>query len=264
MKKKAIACLILGALAAGLLVGCGDTATTASQPQTESSAPSTVESTTESSEPVSSAVEIPSTEMLLDEKEGDNVGQFVLVSGATNAAIDEINTEMADLVRDYKAGTIQDDGSWVEYRTYTNQDSGYLNIVVHHNTYPTYGNQGELDTFVYDIQNAKLLSVEDVLSMTGKTESAIESAFASYYATAAESNQYRQITDFDIEGCAAYENGQADIYLLVETENTDDAPAEYQTSASKELYVFHTDDAGFSMVNFDNNGLFANDGRQIF
>ena len=112
------------------------------------------------------------------------------------------------------------------------------------------------------MENETIVSTADVERMTGKTESAIRSAFESYYRDSNTAHQYREVTQFTVAGASAYENGQADIYLAVTTDDKADAPPEYQTSSNKELYIFHSDDASFELVQGDN--LFINNGRQAF
>lgn len=278
MKKLSIL-LIMGALCAGLLVGCGatdtesnvssDSASTVSSEVSSATDTSSTEasstpdsSTEESTDPTPSTGDDASVEMILDEIRGDNIGQFVKIVGADNSAVQTINSEIESLMAQYQTESTKGDGSWAEYQTYVDKDSKYLNIVMLYNVYPTYGNQGNLASFTYDMENETIVSTADVERMTGKTESAIRSAFESYYRDSNTAHQYREVTQFTVAGASAYENGQADIYLAVTTDDKADAPPEYQTSSNKELYIFHSDDASFELVQGDN--LFINNGRQAF
>ncbi|MDD5952796.1 MAG: hypothetical protein PUC32_03975 [Oscillospiraceae bacterium] len=267
MKKLGIF-LILGGMCASILAGCSATQTASESSEPVSSAvvssepSSAVESTTSTESEIASesapegssaAPSAPVTgtaaiTVALDEQDGNNVGKFFQISGVENGAVSEINSEIDDLMDEYREESTKGDGSWAEYRSFSETNSKYLSIVVHHNTYPTYGDQGDIESFVYDIGNEKIVTLDEVLQMTQKPENQIVSHFKEYYVALNENNQYRSVSEVDIEGFALHENGEADLYLHVETDDSPDAPAEYQAGSSKELYVFHTADASFDIL----------------
>lgn len=253
MKKKLGVFLILGAMCATLLVGCdADPASVSSAPQSDT--PSTIVSSetseTTSSEALSSETsavsEIPTVDLVLDEQKGDNVGEFMQLVGVQNDAIDKINDGIAALMEDYQEIAAHDDGSWAEYRSYVDSNSRYINIIVHYNTYPTYGTQGKIAAFTYDIVNQKALDAEDCMSQVGTNKDQLQDLFEHYYATETESNPYRNILNLDIVGCKRNVDGTADFYLIAETEPKDDAPEAYQTTKSDNIYIYHTADSSFA------------------
>ncbi len=193
-------------------------------------------------------------ESVLSAHEGNNIGEFFHLTGAANAAVDEINSEMDELMEEYQEIAARDDGSWAEYRTFVESNSQYINLLVHSITYPTYGTQGDITSFTYDIANQRALDAEDCLAEYSLTESKIASLFADYYSTADDSAPYRSIIESEVEGCVRQEDGSAEFYLNVETEPKADAPDEYQTSSSNALYVYSTADGGFTAFTMYSDG----------
>lgn len=254
MKKKFGIFLILGAMCAALLAGCDADPAAVSSDDPQSSTPSTTVSSAVSedassetlSSETSAVVEIPTVEMVLDEQKGDNIGEFMQLTGVRNDAIDKINDEIASLMEDYQEAASRDDGTWAEYRSYVDSNSRYINILVHYITYPTYGTQGRIAAFTYDIVNQKALSAEDCMAQVGTNKDQLQDLFEHYYAAEAESNLYRDIVNLDVVGCTRNVDGTADFYLIVETEPKADAPDEYQTSSSDAIYVYSTTDGSFT------------------
>lgn len=265
MKKKLGVFLILGALCASLLAGCSfggqPTADTPSDPSASSGAASAVESETsseteESSVPESKPEETKPTigwETAYQNTNGQSSALLVKITGDSNPAINAINGEIDEIRRDYEEDLQElDDYSWVEYTAAPSGGERFLNIVVHNITYPTYAYQGEVKTFIYDIENERQISEDEVLRQLNLSEDALQQMFKGYYNSLYGNNQYRIIDDFEVEGAILSEDGSATLFLQVETEDGPNMPMEYITGISNELYVYDSANDAFSVFNFSN------------
>lgn len=263
MKKKLGVFLILGALCASLLVGCSVGEPAADTPSdTNSGTVSAVESTADPSEPeTSSAAESQTEEQqktvtwekAYENTTGDSTAMLVKIVGDSNPAINAINAEIDEIQEDYEEELQElDDYSWLEYTAIPSGNARFMNIAVHHIQYPTYGYQGEIETFIYDIENEKQISTDDVLRQLNLSEDALQQLFVGYYNSLNETYQYRVIDDFEVEGAVLYEDGSAAVFLQVETEDGPEMPTEYITSGNNELYIYRSAEDSFSAFNFTN------------
>ncbi len=266
MKKKLGVFLILGALCASLLAGCSfggqPTADTPSDLPSSSNAASAVESETSSSQeevsstPESQPEETKPTigwETAYQNTNGQSSAMLVKITGDSNPAINAINGEIDEIRRDYEEDLQElDNYSWVEYTAAPSGGERFVNIVVHNITYPTYAYQGEIKTFIYDIENERQISEDEVLRQLNLSEDALQQMFAGYYNNLHGNNQYRTIDDFEVEGAILSEDGSATLFLQVETEDGPSMPMEYITGSSNELYVYNSASDAFSVFNFSN------------
>jgi len=263
MKKKLGVFLILGALCASLLAGCsfGSEPTTETPSDSTSGTASSVESAVDPSSSESSAVESQTAkpqktitwETAYENTTGQSTALLVKITGDSNAAINAINAEIDDIRQDYEEELQElDDYSWVEYTAIPSGNARFMNIVVHNIQYPTYAYQGELETFIYDIENEKQIGKDDVLRQLNLTEDALQQLFAGYYNGLNEIYQYRVIDDLEVEGAILYEDGSAAVFLQVETEDGPNMPMEYITSSNNELYIYRSAEDTFAPFNFTN------------
>jgi hypothetical protein len=260
MKKKITFVLLLGALCASVFAGCGTDNTVSSEAEdTESSreivvsseAVSSEETPTESEasseEAVSSeepAAEVPTVTVALDDVDGENVAYILKLTGVDNEAVEAINSKIDELIDEYNTAT--QGPQWAEFYGSAESDEQYINLTVYHNTYPTYGIQGTIDGFTYDIANAAYLTPAEALAKVGVSTSDLKKQFTSYYADRAEGNEYRTITDFTVTACLLFADGSGDVYFSVTTEPGDDTPDEYLTGSSQEIYHYNTATNTFS------------------
>lgn len=249
MKKKLGVFLILGAFCAALLAGCNiDTAIVNS----------TVEfpldsSVTEESSATDEKNPTVQLEKYYENTTGDSSALLMRITGDSNPAINAINAEIADIQADYEEAVRNlDDYSWVEYTAIPSDNARFLNIVVHDIQYPTYGYHGEIETFIYDIENQKQISNDTVLNQLNLSEDTLEQSFVTYYNGLNETNQYRILDDFEVEGTILYEDGSAAIFIKVETKDGPNMPMEYSTSSNSELYIYQSADRSFSTFEFTN------------
>jgi hypothetical protein len=99
----------------------------------------------------------------------EKLPQFVTESGESTKALEDLNEEL-DTIRDkYEEIRKQNDGTWMEIRSFVAQNDRYLQVTTAWNTYPTYGTQGDLMTLAYDRQTDTAIRCEDALVMTGLT-----------------------------------------------------------------------------------------------
>lgn len=262
MKKKLGVCLILGVLCTSLLAGCSFGESTTDTSSDSSAVTSTVNSAEDSSAPVDSSAAESRTEepqktitweTSYKNTTGDSSALLVKITGDSNPAINAINAEIDKIQRDYEEDLQElDEYGWVEYTAIPSGNARFMNIVVHSIQYPTYGYQGELETFIYDIENEAKISEDQVLNQLNLSKDALQQMFVGYYNSLNEIYPHRVIDDFEVEGAILYEDGTAAVFLQVETEDGQDMPTEYITGSSNELYIYRSADDSFSTFNFTN------------
>ena len=263
MKKKLGVFLILGALCASLLAGCSMGQPAADPSSDTSAAASTVmqDPETSSASEVSSAVESQAEpaaptitwETAYQNSTGESSALLVKITGDSNPAINAINAEIDEIQRDYEEELLElDDYSWTEYTAIPSGGQRFVNIVVHNITYPTYAYQGEIETFIYDIENKQQVSADTVLNQLKLSEDALQQMFAGYYHGLNDTYQHRVIDDFEVEGAILYEDGTAAVFLQVETEDGPEMPTEYITGSNNELYIYYSAEDTFAPFNFTN------------
>lgn len=259
MKRKKLAItLLLGALCSTvLLAGCNTQMMSSTESNNAQASSSQTESQEESAATVasensnSSTVDsldnstttsaTPTVTMQLQEYSGDNIGEVPVLSGVKNDAIDKINSELADLVAEYQETKAENSANspvaWVECRAYPSVNKKYVNLAFTWAEYPTYGTQGKVISYVYDIDNQKEIDPEDALTLTNTTKAQIQSACATLLE---QENPYQTISDLDVEGCKMNEDGSADIYVVVSVTFPSDTPLEYAATDYNAIYIYHT------------------------
>lgn len=99
----------------------------------------------------------------------EKLPQFVTESGESTKALEDLNEELNTIRDRYEEIRKQDDGTWMEIRSFVTQNDRYLQVTTAWNTYPTYGTQGDLMTLAYDKQTDTAIRCGDALVMTGLT-----------------------------------------------------------------------------------------------
>ncbi|MDR0852376.1 MAG: DUF3298 and DUF4163 domain-containing protein [Clostridiales Family XIII bacterium] len=87
-----------------------------------------------------------------------------LVTSKPSAAADAINEKILDFAGDYKSYMMPsgpDDFSWIELICYPFIGERYAQIVMTRNEYPTYGTDGDLATFTYDMQSDTEVTLQE-------------------------------------------------------------------------------------------------------
>ena len=233
--------LILGALCVALLAGCGSNNTpsevtesnVAISTESETAEASTPESSEESSENPSDA---PTITMQLQDYTGNNIGEFPMISGVENDAVDTINQQIKDRMTTYQQHLQNDDGSWIEHRAYPVSTSHYLNIVTTEVSYPNYGTQGVAKSYNYDIDNQTVVSVDDALALANTTREEIEAVCDVYIAN---TDEYLEVTKVDMDAFVIHEDVSVDFFIRIATDNKADAPTSGVTGASNALYTYN-------------------------
>ena len=92
-----------------------------------------------------------------------------------NPEIDSLNNAIcSSLLQKYndylESGYLED---WIMIKSYPFTSADYVQIVSTYALYPTYGSEGEVYSYNFDMKNNRFISVEDVLSELSTNESAI-------------------------------------------------------------------------------------------
>ena len=240
--------LILGALCAALLAGCGSLDAPAEIPESSSmiTAPSEPEpssatetvSAPEESEPSDTSADTSAITMQLQDYTDDNIGEFPMITGVENDAVEQINQAIAQKMEAYQAHLEENDGSSMECRAYPITTDRYLNIVMTEITYPSYGTQGAVYSYNYDMETEAVVSVEEAFSMANTTREQIEADGAAYIT---DNMQYQEVKKTDINAFVINEDGSVDFFIRIYTKNSPDTPSDRVTGASNAIYTYSAD-----------------------
>lgn len=167
---------------AALAVGCGEQ--NASSGQVSQISTSTSSATTPDSSSVTPAAKAPSLELAEDIKEGDTVVQIPkFVAEGSNPAVDTLNAEIqknqGEVYGEWKDS--QDSVRDLEIKSYLFTSEDYVQAVVTQLELPTYGTQGDVFSYHYDVKEQKTVALADALAKLNLTEDDVLTQFQAAY-----------------------------------------------------------------------------------
>lgn len=203
--------MILGAMALASL--CALTACDAAAP----SAPSQT-----ASQPVSVPQEPPEINWEVQEAKGDSIieiPKFVL-QGEENPALEDLNTQIdqnhTKLYDEWKKNP--DSVQELEIKGHTFTDENYVQIVMTQLEFPTYGTQGDIFSYNYDVKNRKVVTLEEALAKFNRSS---EDLLSSMEFSLPNNTT---VSRSELQGFLLLTNGKLNCYAKVFFTNSENAP----------------------------------------
>lgn len=192
-----------------------------------SSSSSSIPSSQASSISSSQTISIPTISMQIQNYDNDNIIEIPKFDADNNEAADRFNYQIADeLIDEYNEFTTKArPNEYIEIKSYPFTDNKYVQVVVTEIEYPTYGNQGEIHSYNYDISNNKIITLSEAMKNFNITNNSIRQAFSKYYQPQAnevldsvEAEAFRMVGDnIHIYLDVSFDNPQSDDFDLIYT-----------------------------------------------
>ena len=98
------------------------------------------------------------------------------------AAVDQLNEQIEkDLMPIYEQG--MEDGNWPEIMSYVYSDENYEQVITTGITYPNYGTDGEVFSYVYSKADQSMVTLADAVLSAGTTEEELKQKITEAYET---------------------------------------------------------------------------------
>ena len=191
--KKSLIGILIGIMVIGL-IGCGE------KEEVSVTEPNQNVATEETTEPEETQIDEPTVEKektpvvtigMQMQKYGsdlnkDEPNQYGIVeipcfmSDVDSDVVTELNDQIqSDLMPTYEEG--MEDERWTEIKSYVYSDDHYEQVLVTGVTYPIYGTDGDIFSYVYDKDNQKAVSLTDAFTDAKTTEDELKQAIITAY-----------------------------------------------------------------------------------
>ena len=191
--KRMWALILSGILLLGCLCGCREESTqpqegeTVEQPSKEASEQAGTQQEPEEEEEEEPQQLVPQIKMLVQEYGGgedryDGIVEIPVFSiGGSQADLEDFNRvmqEMADEYAQFKESTdFQQGYRWAEIKSYPRTDGQYVQVALTKNYYPTYGTMGEVYSCCFDLEEQRVLMLQDFYDRFGVTQEGLADLF---------------------------------------------------------------------------------------
>lgn len=174
--KKALCLIPTVALVLVALSACSEqtpspSSSVAPTPQSESSAS---QQSSQVPEEPSGADENARIGFITQEYEGDNIAEipYIESDGEANPEIESINRLLNQGIQQTYEDfmNIETDREWIEIKSYPFTSDNYLQVVVTHIVYPTYGTAGDMFSINYNKKEKRAITISDVMEMLEMNE----------------------------------------------------------------------------------------------
>lgn len=100
-----------------------------------------------------------------------------IVADEENSAANDINAEISELYKEYLYNYAYSDEQWCDFLAWPTETDRYLNAVITHISYPTYGTNGKVSSWVYDKKTGNRYTLDEALADAGVTRESLLSEF---------------------------------------------------------------------------------------
>jgi len=143
--------------------------------------------------------------------DGDNIVEVLHFTGADTSPVlfglnEDIDRFSADMLEEYAKGG---GDTWVELRAYPFTNDRYLQIVATKTICPALGTDGKIQSFNYDLQLDKRVTVQDIMDEKGLTLGMLREKFES----AGYLDENCSLEDFSADGFISLPGGDAELLL---------------------------------------------------
>lgn len=195
--------------------------------------------------------EPPELKLSVDMKQGDStvqIPEFVSPGDnpETRALNDKIQENHTNLYEEWKstANSVRQ----LEVKTYPFANDRYVQAVVTQLEFPTFGTQGDVFSYNYDIKNHKAITLAEAIAMSNGKFQHTEASLLSGLTIA---NLPEQVTmeRAELKGFRILDNGHIDCYAKVHFSQGDAEEGKYDM-----IYTLHLDPSSETVTNEPYNG----------
>ena len=148
------------------------------------------------------------------------------VANEMTPTLKELNDELDALAEEYQAFAQSEEhqnGMGMEIKSYPFTSERWTQVVITKLTYPAYGTSGDIVSYNYDIQNDKIITVEDAMAQFELTADTLQTGY--------EENAIKpfegfapETTDLEVQGFRLREDDSAVFYLKLSFTFADSEP----------------------------------------
>ena len=158
---------------------------------------------TEGQSPAGGQIPELALDVVATEGTSESVLEMPYFLDTEDAALQEINRQMAEKREEYEAWINADPANSSLLYAYPTVGASCVSLVLYGQALPNYGTDGELYAFVYDFVQKKEVSLQEALAASGWTEEAMHNALIDYI--------YFHFTDFGYPEDAAFFNSDMEV-----------------------------------------------------
>lgn len=145
---------------------------------------------------------IPEITPVVQEYDGDNIAEILSMSyGGENAGIEQINASiLGGVLEIYNQFTEnRDEYSWIEIKSYPFSSEDYVQIVTTCADYPSYGTDGEIWSYNFDVKRGVWVELGAIMTELGFTDATLTQKIQEVYARDVREED-EIVTDVSAEG----------------------------------------------------------------